>query len=207
MRREALDNDWGPPVNLGATVNSTADESAPRISADGLELYFSGRRDAYARPGSQGRGDLWMTKRATRDDPWGEPVNLGATVNSAAQDVRPSISVDGLLLFFDSDRPGGYGRADIWVTRRTARNEPWSEPVNLGPAVNSPAAENFPYLSSDGSTLYYESDRPGGYGAHDIWQVPVIALGSSRDPNVHLDAARHPNERDHRKEVVPEENQ
>jgi serine/threonine protein kinase len=207
MTRETIDDDWGPPVNVGPTVNSTADESGTAISADGLELYFSGRRAAYARPGGHGRSDLWMTKRATRDDPWEEPVNLGPTVNSAAQDVRPSISVDGLLLFFDSDRPGGYGRADIWVTRRTTRHEPWSEPVNLGPSVNSPAVENFPCLSSDSSTLYYESDRPGGYGAHDIWQVPVIALGSSPDRNAHLDVAGHRKGPDRRKEVVPEENQ
>ena len=177
MRRETINDDWGPSENLGPTVNSTADESGEAISADGLELYFSGRRDAYTRPGGHGRADLWKTKRRTRDDPWEEPVNLGPTINSAAKDARTTLSVDGLLLFFDSDRPGGYGRTDIWVIRRATQNEPWSEPVNLGPSVNSPADEKYAYLSSDGSTLYFVSDRPGGYGGHDIWQVPTVIQG------------------------------
>ncbi|MFC1793001.1 protein kinase [Planctomycetota bacterium] len=179
MKRQTIIDDWDSPENLGPTVNSTADEAGEAISADGLELYFSGRRDSYTRPGGYGRADLWMTKRRTRDDPWEEPVNLGPKVNSAAKDFHTTLSADGLLLFFDSDRLGGYGRADIWVIRRSTRTEPWSEPMNLGPSVNSPADEHFAYLTSDGSTLYFESDRPGGYGDHDIWQVSVISLGSN----------------------------
>jgi hypothetical protein len=179
MKRQTIDDDWDSPENLGPTVNSTADEAGEAISADGLELYFSGRRDSYTRPGGYGRADLWMTKRRTRNDPWEEPVNLGPTVNSASKDFHTTLSADDLLLFFDSDRPGGYGRADIWVIRRSTRTEPWSEPMNLGPSVNSPADEHFAYLTSDSSTLYFESDRPGGYGDHDIWQVSVISLGSN----------------------------
>ena len=121
MKRETINDDWGPSENLGPTVNSTSDESGEAISADGLELYFSGRRDAFIRPGGYGRADLWMTRRRTRDDPWEVPVNLGPKVNSAAKDARTTLSADGLLLFFDSDRAGGYGRTDIWVTRRKTR--------------------------------------------------------------------------------------
>ena len=178
MKRKTINDNWDSAVNLGPNVNSTADEAGEAISSDGLELYFSGIRDAYTRPGGYGCADLWMTKRRTRNEPWEEPVNLGSTINSTAKDVRTTLSADGLLLFFDSNRPGGYGRADIWVIRRSTRNEPWSEPMNLGPSVNSLADEHFAYLSSDGTILYFESDRPGGYGSHDIWQVSVILLGN-----------------------------
>jgi hypothetical protein len=206
MKREAIDDDWGPSENLGPTVNSTADESGEAISADGLELYFSGRRDAYTRPGGYGRADLWTTKRKTRDDPWKEPVNLGPTINSAAKDARTTLSANGLFLFFDSDRTGGYGRTDIWVIKRKTRHEPWSEPVNLGPSVNSPADESLAYLSSDGSTLYFGSDRPGGFGGHDIWQVPVLAMSNESDPNTFPDESVHERGGNHRKEVTSEDN-
>jgi serine/threonine protein kinase len=187
MKRETIDADWGPQVNLGPVVNSSADETCPAISSDGLELYFSGRRPvgAYVRSGGYGDADLWVTKRATRNDPWGEPVNLGPVVNSAHQDARPYLSADGLLLFFDSQRPGGYGQGDLYVTRRATVSGPWGKPVNLGPVVNSSAFEHFACMSADGSTLYWTCQRPGGYGSHDIWQVPIIALVSGSDPNGH----------------------
>ncbi len=179
--RETTDDDWGTPVNLGATVNSSADELGPGISADGLQLYFSGWRKAYARPGGYGRADLWFTTRPTKEDPWGEPVNLGPTVNSSAQDSRPGISADGLTLFFDSYRPGGYGKGDLYMTTRATVSDPWGTPVNLGPTVNSSAEEELPKISADGSTLLFDSDRPGGSGDFDLWQVsilPVVDLNS-----------------------------
>ena len=183
MTRETTDDVWGLPLNLGEVVNSAYQEAFACISPDGLELYFSGREEALARPGGCGGVDLWVTRRATKSDPWEEPVNLGPTVNSAANDSIPTISADGLLLFFYSRRPGGYGFVDLWVTRRAARDAPWTTPVNLGPVVNTPVVEECARLSADGSTLYWDSDRPGGYGNNDIWQATVIGLGSASDPN------------------------
>ena len=187
MKRETIDADWGPFVNLGPLVNTRADEMSGSISSDGLEFYFSGyaRDAARVRPGGYGESDLWVTKRATRNDPWGTPVNLGPVVNSAYQDVRPYLSADGLLLFFDSQRPGGYGRADLYVTRRASLSSPWGPPVNLGPIVNTPAYEECVFLSADGSTLYWDCDRPGGYGGSDIWQAPILSApvcGDSEHP-------------------------
>ena len=168
--RPTSSDPWGEPVNLGPTVNSSSPEWAPSISADGLTLYFfSG-----AGRGGYGGYDLWVTTRATKEDDWGNPVNLGPPVNSSYLDAMGSISADGLSLFFTSDRPGGSGSGDIWVTTRATTNEPWSEPVNLGPTVNSSASEISPRISGDGRTLFfsdYESGpfRPGGYGGSDIW--------------------------------------
>jgi len=176
MTRETVEEEWGDLVNLGPVVNSSAQEMIPAISPDGLELYFSGYNNSNARPGGQGGADLWMTMRDTRADPWGEPVNLGPIVNSPNNDARISISADGLILLFDSGRPGGFGSADLYMMTRKALGESWSDPVNLGPQVNSAQFEEDGYLSPDGSILYWDSARPGGYGGHDIWQAPVIPV-------------------------------
>ena len=178
-KRESIDDVWEPLTNLGSVVNSQYDEHMACISPDGLELYFSGYDEEGARPGGYGRSDLWVTRRATREDPWTEPENLGDKINTASLDARPSISPDGLLLFFDSKRPGTFGNIDLYVTRRTTLSDPWGEPMNLGPVINTSEYEECARISADGSTLYWDSDRPGGYGGNDMWQAsiePIVDL-------------------------------
>ena len=117
-----------------------------------------------------------MTRRATIDAPWTEPINLGAEVNSEAWDSAPYLSRDGLLLFFDSTRSDGYGSWDLYMARRVSVSDPWQETVNLGPIVNSSDYEENPQLSADGQTLYWGSSRPGGYGNLDLWKASVVPL-------------------------------
>jgi len=100
---------------------------------------------------------------------WSEPVNLGAVVNSNVFDAAPTLSKDELSLYLTSNRPGGFGGNDLWVSQRACGDCPWRAPVNLGPAINSPAIENRASLSSDGHLLFFFSDRPGGHGSTDIW--------------------------------------
>jgi hypothetical protein len=169
-RRETKADKWGIPVNLGPTVNSGV-AGYPDISADGLSLYFGSDR-----AGGLGGTDLWVTTRETTDDNWGPPANLGPTVNSTSRDADPSISSDGLVLFFDSERPGGYGPENLYMTRRATRNDPWGKPVNLGPPVDTSAGNGSSNVSADCRTLYFTSNRPGGYGSYDIWQAPIIPI-------------------------------
>ena len=168
-RRETVFDPWGTPVNLGSMVNSSSIDWSPSISADGLELFLHSNRP------SEYRGDeLWVARRETTSDDWGNPVNLGPIVNSRSLDATPSISSDGLLLFFQSNRSGGYGGVvDIWLTSRPTADDPWEAPVNLGSAVNSSGWEGNPGISAGGSTFYFVSNRGGGVGALDIWQVPL----------------------------------
>lgn len=173
--RTTTKDDWSDPVNLGPTVNSSAEEDFPSVSIDGLQLCFSEWRYT-TRPGGYGSSDIWITTRPTVSDPWGEPVNLGPTVNSSAYDAAPLILDNGLTLYFSTMRPGGLGAEDIWVTKRATVSDPWESPVNVGPPINSSAYDNLPNISADGSTLYFSSNRSGGSGAHDLWQASVIPI-------------------------------
>jgi len=169
--RATTDDDWGNPVNLGPTVNSSSDDFALDVSADDLSLYFTSNRG-----GGYGRYDLWVTTRETIHGPWGTPVNLGPTVNSSYHDVAPGISADGLSLFFMSTRPGGAGNFDLWVTMRASTDDDWGTPVNLGPTVNSSTWDAHPAISADGSTIFFMSERPGGLGGYDLWQVSIVPI-------------------------------
>jgi Tol biopolymer transport system component len=162
--RPTTDDSWGTSENLGATVNSLYDDKGPSLSADELSLYFHSDR-----PGGSGRKDLWVSTRANTSDSWGVPENLGRRINSSREDIAPSISADDLSLFFGSNRPGGYGHFDIWVTTRKSKRDQWGSPVNLGPRVNSADLDDGPYISSDGRILFFHSFRPGQYGWLDIW--------------------------------------
>ena len=229
--RISTQDPWGPPENLGETINSPDFDGLPCISADGLELYFvtfrpealSGgaiwvtkratRKDDWGSPEPLGRffsgdvytwapaissdglelyisetnlnfegdyqGDLWLISRPSISEPWGQPENLGPTVNSTADDGLPSISSDGRMLFFASNRSGGLGNRDLWVTKRATPDDDWGTPVNLGPNVNGGGYEIGPCVSADGRTLYFQSGQNRGTTNQDIWQVsiePVVDL-------------------------------
>jgi len=162
---------FGEPVNLGPTVNTSYGEYSQSISADGLTLY-SGEHPTTPHPKGYGGGDIWVTTRETTSDPWAEPVSLGPTVNTSSGESGPCISADGLSLYFNSNRAGGCGGWDLWVTTRETTSDPWAEPVNLGSTVNSWADDVCPSISADGLELYfcdYWPARPGGYGITDLW--------------------------------------
>ncbi len=155
---------FGEPINLGPPINTGAGEGCARFTADGLSMFFESNQ-----PGGVGGCDIWVSTRETVDDPWGEPVSLGSPVNTEGNELANNISPDGLSLYFNSIRPGGYGGLDILVSTRSTTNDPWGEPVNLGPNINSSGWEDGNRISADGLTLYFTSDRPGGYGQIDIW--------------------------------------
>ena len=97
---------------------------------------------------------------------WSAPVNLGSVVNSSATDAAPAISKDGESLYFNSNRPGGSGGNDIWVSHWDRATEAWGVPVNLGEDVNTGGIEASPALSRDGHWLFFHSNRSGNM---DIW--------------------------------------
>jgi hypothetical protein len=91
---------------------------------------------------------------------WSAPVNLGPTINSGTNNQHPAISKDGLSLYYSSDRPGSFGKMDIWVSQRPSLDADWGTPQNLGPNINTSASDLSPDFTPDGHWMYFMSDRP-----------------------------------------------
>lgn len=161
------DFDWGLPVNLGPGINSAADDNAPSYFAND-ELGFAQLYFVSTRSGGLGGQDIYLSNQMP-DGSFG-PAALVPELSTPSTDSRPSIRHDGLEIFFQSNRSGSFGTAlDLWVATRESTFDDWSSPVNLGGTINTAAIENNANLSSDGKTLFFSSDRPGGSGGLDLY--------------------------------------
>lgn len=175
---------WSAPVNLGSLVNSPSEDLAPFISKDGQSLYFNSPR-----PGvGMGAMDLWVSHRPSKNAPWEPAQNLGSVINGAGavNDNAPSLSGNGRLLFFGSNRSGSFGSQDIYVSQRRNRRAPWETPVNLGSAVNTSTNEGgAAYFKDDATgtiTLYFHSTRADGLGGNDIYASTLGPDGTFGSP-------------------------
>lgn len=174
-RNHTHDNfDWELPVNLGPGVNSAFDDNAPSYFANDdvgfAQLYF-----VSTRPGGLGGQDIYLSNQIP-DGSFG-PAALVAELSSSSTDSRPSIRHDGQEIFFQSNRPGSFGTAlDLWTATRESTFDGWSSPLNLGSAINTVFIENNAHLSSDRLTLFFSSDRPGGFGGLDLYATTRTKL-------------------------------
>jgi WD40-like Beta Propeller Repeat len=151
---------YDTPVHLDSPINTPGFEGKPSLSADGLELFFvSDRPGALGGPGDQ---DIYVSRRRSVQDTWGAPERVPPPVSSAFFDITPTISLDGLDLYFGSNRPGPFSPPwpDLWVSHRLSVNEPWGEPVNLGAGVNTPLFEGSIDVSPDHRTIYFAAVSP-----------------------------------------------
>ena len=167
------------PVNLGDSVNTTDDEFVNAITADDQVLYFT--RKLFKRFDLQTEKayyeeDFFFSVR-NEDSSWKKALNLGPPINTRWNEGALTLSPDGRFLFFAGcQRPGGFGSCDLYWSKREGSR--WSEPENLGPEVNSAAWESQPSFSSDGSSLYFASNRKGGRGGADIWKTTLNPDGT-----------------------------
>lgn len=150
---------WGAPQRLEPPVNDGSSEPIPAVAADGT-LYF-----ASFRPGGRGAVDLYRARPSATG--YATPENLGVTVNSPAAELDGYISPEQDVLVFASDRPGGFGRLDLYVSHRVVGG--WSPARNLGRAVNGPDDEHCPQITPDGRFLVFST--PEG-----IFQVDAAVL-------------------------------
>jgi RNA polymerase sigma factor (sigma-70 family) len=169
LTRPAPGADFGAPQNVGPGVNGPLFERWPSVSADGLELYFT-RSQGF----EGGDADIWVATRQSVSEPFGNAAPLPSTINTGYAST-PSISADGLTLFFSSNRPGGFGNWDIWATNRPNYDAPWGQPFNLGTVINGPLFEHQPSLSSDGTTFYF-SRSANLFGSSQIWEASVRVI-------------------------------
>lgn len=154
-------------TSLGMPVNSGYWESQATVSCDGSQLFFASNR-----PGGVGGTDIYMTERLP-SGLWSLPVNLGTPLNTPGDEEAPYISNDGKTLYFSSTGHLGLGEQDVFMSWWDNRMERWSTPINLGPPVNSPHRELGFYLSANGETGFFASNRPGGQGKMDIYHFEL----------------------------------
>jgi outer membrane protein OmpA-like peptidoglycan-associated protein len=158
---------WFGALNMGYLPNTPDYEQAQFISADGHYMFFT-RCDNRSDDGwAEGGCDLYMSYRVAKDSDWTIAQPFGSTINTPAYEGMPSLSPDDRELFFVSDREGGYGGYDIWISR--FEDGVWGQPVNAGPSINTPGNETAPYINFDDRTLYFTSDGWPGMGGTDLF--------------------------------------
>src|SRR5438105_3126448 len=178
---------WSAPVTLGAPVNTAAIEQGASISKDGLSLYFH----CTGCPDNIGGADIYVSHRPRVGEPWGPPQRLGSNVNTTDNETAPTLSSDGHQLFFARDGQTGLGGTDLYVSRRRDKRDDlgWEPAVNLGPGVNTTLNDARPALSFDGTTMFFQSTRPGAVGCtsptgpcvFDLWVTTRTRLDDRDD--------------------------
>lgn len=155
------DGDWSKPQGIAETINSPYNEGTCTVTADGNILIYTSC-DA---PDSQGSCDLYIAYKL--NGRWQRPKNMGKNVNSRSWDSQPSLSADGRILFFSSNRNGGFGGNDIWYSYMQ-NDGTWAEAKNLGRVVNTPKDEISPFIFFNNEILFFSSNGHIGFGGMDI---------------------------------------
>jgi hypothetical protein len=155
-RRTAKNLAWDPPTRVNELSSPNADDDPSVSSLDGLTLWFDSNRD------DTGNGfDVWVSKRPSRQNPWNSPERV-AEVNSAFEDKSPAVDDAELIMLFVSNRPGGPGGRDIYISRRQIRSDPWGAPVPLAGVVNGPGDEVDPFLGAHGLQVFWAANMGAG---------------------------------------------
>jgi len=169
-RRDNPNDDfaWSTPVLLGPDVNTPDGSQQAAFYLQSAEdgpgnLYFN--RSTLATP----QPEIYYAAISRDGETLGPAVLVPELNVAASNDQHVTIRKDGREIFFSSDRTGGFGGFDIYTSTRRSVHEPWSDPVGLAPPMNTASNDMQPSLSADGRTLIFSSNRPGGYGANDLW--------------------------------------
>lgn len=169
-------DDFTKVQGISSTINTKAHDACTSISPDGKQLfiYYNNMSEK-----SKRGGNIFVSKYT--NGKWKAPESLSKPINTSYWEGGVCISSDGKRYFFSSERPGGYGNSDIWMVEKKGKSE-WSEPVNLGPEINTKFDEAGMFLAPDGKTLFFCSNGPNSMGGYDVfksiyengkWSVPV----------------------------------
>ena len=158
--------EWSEAENMGRIINTDAWETAPSLSPDKRDLYFSSTR-----PGGIGGSDIWVSHR-TENGRWQKPENLGPTINTVGDDGCPFIHADNLTLYFNSNGHEGYGLSDLFVARKNEKGE-WQAASNLGYPINTIDEEGSLIVSADGKTAFYASDKGDFKNGLDLYSFEL----------------------------------
>lgn len=155
---------WKRARSLPGDINTALNEGAQNISQDGDWLIFTGCNF----PEGFGSCDLYISYNTPQG--WSTPENLGEIINTESWESAPSLSPDKRDLYFASNRPGGLGKSDIYISHRQSDGT-WSAPKNAGPEINTAGNESCPFIHADNQTLYFTSDGHPGYGGDDLFMA------------------------------------
>lgn len=153
------DGHWKEPKKISPTITNEYNDAAASLSHDGktLFLYYE-----------EGGGDIYVS--SVENGEWSKPTPLNKNINSPhSWETSACISADGRKLFFTSNRPGGQGELDIWLSELDSKDQ-WGKAINLGPTINTPDHEDAPFIHADGVTLYFSSDGHPTMGSNDIFK-------------------------------------
>ncbi len=175
VSRRDTAGEWQAPKLISPQISREGiNEGACTISADGKVLVYTICKDRRG----LGSCDLYISRKT--GDKWSYPINMQAPVNSKSWESQPALSADGRTLYFVSDRSGGIGKLDIWVTKQGDDGK-WSEPQNLGPTINTKLDDITPSIHPNNLTLYFSSEGHPGFGGFDLFITEKIA-GGWEDP-------------------------
>ena len=178
--RRQSDTAFSRGAELPAPFNSGDPEGSVSLTADGSELYYSVIRNN----GGYANSDIYRVRRV--DGVWQEPENCGPQVNGdRTWESQPTVSADGKVLIFASNRKGGKGGIDLWRCHRLSNGD-WSRAENLGSNINTDGNEKAPFLAADGHTLYFLSDGWQGFGGYDVYFANLADTYGNRPTNLGL---------------------
>ncbi len=170
-----IDNTWNKPTPLKKGINTSTNDACVGFSADGQILFlFKPSED-------QMTGDLYESRMGLDD--WETPFKLGSNINTEYNETSASITLDDKIIYFSSDRPGGFGGKDIYKVLRLP-NGKWSKAMNLGAIVNTPFDEDAPFIHTDKKTLYFSSKGHQNMGGYDVFKTVLEKRNWSTPENL-----------------------
>ena len=158
-KRNPKNGEWEKAINIGENINTENHDAPSGLSPDGKLLYIF--------YGWKGGGDIYQSK--LKDGQYGKPEKLSSNVSSKYYESSASVSFDGKELYFASERPGGFGGEDIYVSRWDEKKKEWGPAENLGANINTKYRETGVFLHPDGETMYFSSQGHSTMGGFDIF--------------------------------------
>jgi hypothetical protein len=159
---QKVQGEWSAAVNAGSPINTESHDATVSLTPSGNQLLM------YRTNLSQDAGDIYSTELSAAG--WSIPQKFSSQINSKYFEPSATISDNGDVIYFASNRPGGFGGKDIYRVKKLP-NGAWSEPLNLGPEINTPGHEDGPFISADSKTLYFASTAHNSIGGYDIFKT------------------------------------